>query len=80
MHYLLFYDVGPDYLRRRSEFRKEHLTLAWASHTKGELIIGGALAEPVDRAILLFEGESPAALNATTRNKYQFNELIVLST
>ena len=60
MHYLLFYDVGPEYLHRRNEFRKEHLTLAWASHTKGELIIGGALAEPVDRAILLFKGESPA--------------------
>jgi uncharacterized protein YciI len=60
MHYLLFYDVGPDYIQRRNEFRKEHLTLAWASNSKGELILGGALADPVDGAILLFKGETPA--------------------
>jgi hypothetical protein len=60
MHYLLFYDVGPDYIQRRSEFRKEHLALAWESHSKGELILGGALADPVDGAILLFKGDSPA--------------------
>jgi uncharacterized protein len=59
MHYLLFYDVGAEYIQRRSEFRKEHLKLAWESHSKGELILGGALADPVDGAILLFKGDSP---------------------
>ena len=59
MHYLLFYDVGEDYLQRRNEFRKEHLKLAWAYHSKGELVLGGALADPVDCAILLFKGDSP---------------------
>ncbi len=29
MHYLLIYDLAPDYLARRPEFRAEHLTLAW---------------------------------------------------
>ncbi len=29
MHYLLFYETAPDYLERRSQFRTEHLTLAW---------------------------------------------------
>ena len=60
MHYLLFYDVAPDYVERRIEFRSEHLTLAWQAHSKGELILGGALADPVDLAVLLFQGESPA--------------------
>lgn len=60
MHYLMFYDVAPDYLERRAEFRTEHLALAWQAHSKGELILGGALAEPVDGAVLLFQGESPA--------------------
>jgi uncharacterized protein len=59
MHYLLFYETAPDYLERRAEFRSEHLALAWASHARGELILGGALAEPVDGALLLFEGDSP---------------------
>ena len=30
MHYLLFYDVVPDYLERRAKFRKEHLDLLTA--------------------------------------------------
>ncbi len=28
MHYLLFYDVGPDYVQRRAEFRSAHLQMA----------------------------------------------------
>jgi len=59
MHYLLMYDVSPDYLMRRAEFRDEHLTLAWQSHERGELVLGGALADPVDGAVLLFRGDSP---------------------
>ena len=59
MHYLLFYDVTPDYITRRSEFRNEHLTLAWRSQARGELVLGGALADPVDGAVLLFKTESP---------------------
>jgi len=60
MHYLLIYDVSPDYVQRRGEFRQEHLNLAWESHKRGELILGGALDNPVDGAILLFQGDSPA--------------------
>ena len=61
MHYLLIYDLAPDYLERRGEFRGAHLGLAWQAHERGELILGGALAEPNDQAILLFQGDSPAA-------------------
>jgi uncharacterized protein len=59
MHYLLMYDVASDYLTRRAEFRDEHLTLAWQSQRRGELVLGGALADPVDGAVLLFRGDSP---------------------
>ncbi len=59
MHYLLIYDLAPDYLARRGEFRAEHLALAWQACARGELILGGALADPVDQAILLFQGGSP---------------------
>jgi uncharacterized protein len=58
MHYLLFYDVSPDYLERRVEFRSEHLKLAWQAQTRGELVLGGALADPVDGAVLLFKANS----------------------
>ncbi len=59
MHYLLFYEVGPDYVSRRAEFRIAHLERAWKASERGELLLGGALANPVDGAVLLFWGESP---------------------
>jgi uncharacterized protein YciI len=64
MHYLLLYDVVPDYLSRRAAFRAEHLALARAAYDRGELVLGGALAEPVDGAVLVFRGDSPAAAEA----------------
>jgi uncharacterized protein YciI len=60
MHYLLFYDVADDYVARRAAFRAEHLALAKAAVERGELVLGGALADPVDGAVLLFRGESAA--------------------
>ena len=60
MHYLLFYEVSPDYLERRGDFRGAHLKLAWEAHERGELILGGALGAPVDTSLLLFQGESAA--------------------
>jgi uncharacterized protein len=59
MHYLLFYELSSDYLERRVSLRREHLELARKAHERGELILGGALSNPVDRAVLLFRGDSP---------------------
>jgi uncharacterized protein YciI len=61
MHYLLIYDLVPDYVERRAPLRKEHLGLVWAAHDRGELLLGGVLTDPIDRAVLLFTGDSPEA-------------------
>jgi len=53
------YELAPDYLARRGEFRNEHLKLAWESEQRGELVIAGALADPADTAVLLFSGDAP---------------------
>jgi uncharacterized protein len=58
MHYLLFYEVGEDFVSSRAAFRQQHLKKAWEASERGELILGGALAKPVDGAVLLFSGES----------------------
>jgi uncharacterized protein YciI len=62
MHYLLFYEVSADYLERRGEFRADHLRLAWEACERGELILGGALADPVDTSLLFFQVDSPAVI------------------
>jgi uncharacterized protein YciI len=77
MHYLLFYDLAPNYLERRGEFRTEHLTLAWQAAARGELILGGALNDPVDGAVLLFQGDSPAVVERfVSADPYVRNGLI----
>ncbi len=77
MHYLLIYDVAPDYLERRNQFRAEHLTSAWQAHARGELILGGALTDPVDSAVLLFQGDSPdAAIRFAEADPYVRNGLV----
>ncbi len=55
MHFMLVYTVVPDYVERRQQFRLEHLSLATDALARGELLLGGAAGEPVDRAWLLFE-------------------------
>ena len=59
MHYLLFYELPDDYITRRAEFRNVHLKLGWEAAERGELVLGGALANPPDGAVLLFKGDSP---------------------
>lgn len=59
MHYILFYEVGDDYIERRAQHRDAHLTLGWEACDRGELVMAGALANPADGAVLVFKGDSP---------------------
>jgi uncharacterized protein YciI len=68
MHYLLLYDVVDDYVERRTAYRLEHITLARAAVARGELVLGGALAQPADGVVLLFRGNSPAAAEAFAKS------------
>jgi len=77
MHYLLFYEVADEYLARRPEFREPHLQKAWQAHERGELVLGGALADPVDTAVLMFKGDTPRVAEAFAEaDPYVINGLI----
>jgi uncharacterized protein len=54
MYYLLFYDVVDHFAERRTPYRDAHLKLARAAADKGELLLGGAFADPLDGAALVF--------------------------
>jgi uncharacterized protein YciI len=60
MHFLLFYSYVPDVLERRPQFRGAHVKHARESIARGELILGGAFADPVDGAVLFFSAPSKA--------------------
>jgi len=77
MHYLLFYDVVSDYVERRGAFRAAHLEHARAAQARGELILGGALANPADGAVLFFQGDSKSvAEQFAARDPYVVNGLV----
>jgi tRNA-Thr(GGU) m(6)t(6)A37 methyltransferase TsaA len=68
VHYLLFYDVVDGYVERRKPLRDEHIAYARRAVERGELVLGGAFAGPVDGAVLLFRGDSPATAEAFARS------------
>lgn len=76
-HYLLFYDAAADYLARRPALRAAHLEHARRARDRGELVLGGALADPVDGAVLLFRAPSPEAAESFARaDPYVTNGLV----
>ncbi|BAX57702.1 MULTISPECIES: YciI-like protein [Burkholderia] len=77
MHYQLIYELVDDYLSRREPFRAEHLALAQAATARGELVLAGALSDPADQAVLVFEGDSPEAAESFARaDPYVQNGLV----
>jgi uncharacterized protein YciI len=62
MHFLLFYTYVSDVLERRAQFRGPHLKHAWSAQQRGELVLAGALADPVDGGVLWFSAPDKAVV------------------
>ena len=76
-YYALIYDLIDDYMARRGEFREEHLKLAATSHARGELLMGGAFADPPDHALLIFRAEDRSVPETFVReDPYVINGLV----
>ncbi len=67
-YYALLYELVDDMVTRRVPFREEHLRLARESRERGELVLAGALAEPVDRALLVFYVDDKTKVESFARN------------
>ncbi len=57
MYFILLYEVVDNFVNQRAPFRPEHLRLLEEAHRRGELVMAGAFADPVDGAALVFRGE-----------------------
>jgi len=64
MHFLLLYTYVPDILERRPQFRGAHVKHARESVARGELLLGGAFANPVDGGVLFFSAPSQEVVEA----------------
>jgi uncharacterized protein YciI len=66
MHYLLFYEKASDHAEREPPLQAAHRAHVQASIDRGELILGGPLADPADgsQVLVLFRADSPAVAEA----------------
>ena len=75
--FLLEYDLVTDYIERRAEFREAHLALATEAAQRGELVLGGALADHPDRALLVWRVADRAIIEEFVRgDPYVINGLV----
>jgi uncharacterized protein YciI len=59
---VLEYQLCDDYLQRRATLRQEHLELANKAYEDGLLRLAGALADPADRALLVWSTDDRAVV------------------
>jgi uncharacterized protein YciI len=78
MYFILTYVTVEDYVTRRAPFRSAHLALAREYHERGFLVMGGALADPADKAVLVFRCQDKSVVEDFVRqDPYVQNGLIV---
>jgi uncharacterized protein len=76
-YYVLMYEVVENYVERRAQFREEHLGLAQSARDRGELIMAGAIGDPIDGALLVFRADDPSPAESFARNDpYVINGLV----
>ena len=69
-HHVLLYDVVDNFVERRTPYREEHLRLVREAHARGELLLAGALGDPVDRALLVFRADRETAATFARNDPY----------
>jgi len=74
---LIYAEVCDAYVEKRATHREAHLKLARESFERGELLLAGALADPVDGALLVFQANGPEVVEAFVRSDpYVCNGLV----
>jgi uncharacterized protein YciI len=76
-YFALFYDVVDDFVGHRAPFRAEHLRLAGEAHNRGDVVLGGALGEPADTALIIFHCPDKSVVeDFARRDPYVVNGLV----
>ena len=75
--FVLFYDYVEGIVEKRAPFRGDHLALANEYLERGELLMAGAFANPVDGAAFVFSVEDRARVEAfVAADPYVANGLV----
>jgi uncharacterized protein YciI len=74
---MLLYDYVENAVERRAPFREEHIRLAREAHERGDLVMAGAWADPVDGAAFVFQGDDASAAEAfAKKDPYVTNGIV----
>lgn len=77
MYLIVFYDYVENIIERRAPYREAHLALAQGYLDRGELILGGAFADPADGAAIVFKIDDRAKVEEFVRkDPYVINGLV----
>ena len=75
--FVLLYDYVENVVEKRAPFRGDHLALANEYLDRGELVMAGAFADPVDGAAFVFSVEERARVEAfVAADPYVANGLV----
>ena len=75
--FVLLYDYVENVVEKRAPFRRDHLALANEYLERGELLMAGAFASPVDGAAFVFTVEDRARVEAfVAADPYVANGLV----
>lgn len=75
---VLRYEVGSDFVNQRAPYRAAHLALANTYRERGELVLGGALGDPVMGSLLIFRtGDRTLVEGFVKRDPYVTSGLVL---
>jgi uncharacterized protein len=76
-YFVMSYELVDDYIARRTQYREEHLRLAREAESRGDLVLAGALSDPPDRALLVFDVPDQSLVEDFARkDPYVINGLV----
>jgi uncharacterized protein YciI len=75
-HYVLIYEVVEGYEKKRMPYRAQHLRLAGEYRRRREFVMGGAIGDPPDRALLIFHGDRSVPEAFAHRDPYVQSGLV----
>lgn len=77
MYFILFYDYVENIVERRAPYREAHLAFVGEYVERGELVLGGAFANPADGAAIVFKTDDQEKIATfVEKDPYVVNGLV----
>ena len=76
-YFALLYDVVDQFAERRAPLREAHLALVRAASARGEVFMAGAIGQPPQGALLIFQSDTmEVAEHFASRDPYVLEGLV----